>query len=198
MISGTRARYAFAACLLVSVVDLSIVDFVIGPWALGPEPAPSPRQAPAPVAAPATTSPATAAAATAASAAATAALAGRSAPRVVARFESDQPTASDEDLRALATAMIADPSGEILLEGHTDQRGDPDHNRALSLERARWAQNRLVELGVSASRIAVVGLGAERPLAKGDDDAAVASNRRVEVRWLASSPSPSPSPAGDR
>ena len=53
-----------------------------------------------------------------------------------------------------------------------------------SLERAKWAQNRLVELGVGASRIAVVGIGAERPRETGDGDAAVASNRRVEVRWI--------------
>jgi peptidoglycan-associated lipoprotein len=99
------------------------------------------------------------------------------------------PTANDEDLRALAAEMLADPTSEIMLEGHTDQRGDPVRNRALSLERATWAQAKLVELGVSATRIAVVGLGAERPLYTGDDDAAVASNRRVELRWLSSSPS---------
>jgi outer membrane protein OmpA-like peptidoglycan-associated protein len=186
MISGMTAKYVFAACLCASVLDLSLVNFVIGPAALRPEVASglvaeAPRPVDAPAAATATPTP------TPVENGQT--RASRMKTRVVARFESDQPTTDDRDLRALATAMIAEPNGEIVLEGHTDQRGDPARNRALSMERAMWAQNRLVELGVNASRIAVVGLGAERPLDKGDDDAAVASNRRVEVRWLSGSPS---------
>jgi hypothetical protein len=193
MISGTSARYVFAACLCASVVDLVVVDLVLGPLALAaepvpiaapttPTPTPIPTPTPTPVPAP-TVLPASVA------------RPARAHSRVVARFESDQPVGTDEELRAVATAMIADPTAEIVLEGHTDQRGDPDKNQTLSVERATWARNRLVELGVSASRIAVVGLGSERPLDKGDDDAAIANNRRVEVRWLSGSPS---AEAGDR
>jgi len=188
MISGMTAKYVFVACLCASVVDLGIVDFVIGPMVLRPAAAPGVPEGPRP---PERSTAAPVANATTNATANDAGLvrAGRARPRVVARFESDQPTANDADLRDLAAAMLADPSAEIVLEGHTDQRGDPERNRALSLERAAWAKNRLVELGVSASHIAIVGLGAERPLARGDDDAAIASNRRVEVRWLSGSPS---------
>jgi peptidoglycan-associated lipoprotein len=86
--------------------------------------------------------------------------------------------------------MKADPTTRIVLEGHADQYGDLSHNRTLSLDRAKWAQARLVELGVSAARIEVIAHGAERPIAEGDDDAAVASNRRVEFRWIPRSPAP--------
>ena len=205
MISGTAAKYVFAACLSASVVDLVVVDFVLGPLALGPEAPPTSAAIAAATEAggagtaaatglPTMTATALPTATATATDATDATDAGRprtvrARTRVVARFDSDQPIGSDDELRALATAMIADPYAEIVLEGHTDQRGDPDRNQSLSVERATWARNRLVELGVSASRIAVVGLGSERPLDKGDDDAAIANNRRVEVRWLTGSPS---------
>jgi peptidoglycan-associated lipoprotein len=185
MISGTSAKYVFAACLCASVVDLVVVDLVLAPLALAHDPAPPAATMTATAASTSTSTPTPIQIQTAGDAGRPA----RARSRVVARFDSDQPIGSDDELRAVATAMIADPTAEIVLEGHTDQRGDPDKNQTLSVERATWARNRLVELGVSASRIAVVGLGSERPLDKGDDDAATANNRRVEVRWLSGSPS---------
>jgi peptidoglycan-associated lipoprotein len=201
---GTHAaRYLFAACLCASTVDLIVVDCVIGPMALRTEPAsampissiaessaaPSRDDVPA-VKAATTTTLATANATTSTPSAAGEARGGPLAPQVVARFESEQPSASWEDLRPLAAAMTAEPTTRVVLEGHADQYGDPSHNRTLSLDRAKWAQARLVELGVSAARIEVIAHGAERPLAEGDDDAAVAINRRVEFRWIPRSPLP--------
>jgi len=107
---------------------------------------------------------------------------------VVARFDIDQPNASWDDLAFLAASMKADPRRRVVLEGHADRKGDRVYNRTLSFERARWAQGRLVELGVDARRIEVIAHGADRPLSDGPDDAAVASNRRVEARWLPSAP----------
>ena len=190
MRSGVAAKL-FAACLGCSLVDLAVLDFVVGPAALRDEKPAGDGQNDGGLVAPtgATTATATVDASREAPT--------RTAParRVVARFDSDQPSADDMELRALAASMLADPTSEIVLEGHTDQRGDPERNRMLSLERAKWAQARLVELGVSASRIAVVGVGAERPRETGDGDAAIASNRRVEVRWITGTP---PSENGDR
>ena len=204
MRSGVAAKL-FAACLGCSLVDLVVLDFVVGPEALredaadaqspGDEP---PRRrslaAEAGAAAAATSSVAVPArpASETHGGATPAPAAGR---RVVARFESDSPIADDTELRALAASMLADPTAEIVLEGHADQRGDPERNRMLSLDRAKWAQTRLVELGVSASRIAVVGVGAERPRETAEDDAAIANNRRVEVRWITGTP---PADDGDR
>lgn len=194
MISGGTARYVFYGCLAASVVDLILVDFAVGPLALRTEPASglvAEPPSPLPIVTPAAESNPAASAPRAAptDAALAAPSAKHPSPWVVARFDSEQLVARDNDLPALAAALRADPGAEIVLEGHADQRGEPARNRALSVERATWAQSRLVELGVSATRIAVVGIGAERPAAQGEDDAAVASNRRVEVRWLTGSPS---------
>ena len=211
MRSGVAAKL-FAACLGCSLVDLVVLDFVVGPEALRDEPTAGDAQSSSdepprrratlgilearsgaiptsPLPAPATAgSPTNGDVPTRTPAPG----GGR---RVVARFDSESPIADDTELRALAASMLADPTAEIVLEGHSDQRGDPERNRMLSLERAKWAQARLGELGVSASRIAVVGVGAERPREIGEDDAAVASNRRVEVRWITGTP---PSQDGDR
>jgi outer membrane protein OmpA-like peptidoglycan-associated protein len=200
MRSGVAAKL-FAACLCCSLVDLVALDFVVGPAALRDDVTANDAQTgPTAASTDATTSPTstltsptptpTAPPAAASGEPATRPASGR---RVVARFDSDSPIADDTDLRTLAASMLADPSAEIVLEGHTDQRGDPERNRMLSLERAKWAQTRLVELGVSSSRIAVVGVGAERP--RETDDAAIASNRRVEVRWITGTP---PAEIGDR
>jgi peptidoglycan-associated lipoprotein len=193
MRSGIAAKL-FAACLGCSLVDLVVLDFVVGPDALREDVTAADAQGavavPPPDASVQAVATATATATTADREATTRPGSGR---RVVARFESDSPIADDTELRALAVSMLADPSAEIVLEGHADQRGDPERNRMLSLERAKWAQTRLVELGVSASRIAVVGVGAERP--RETDDAAIASNRRVEVRWITGAP---PADNGDR
>lgn len=198
----------FAACLFCSVFDLVLVDIVVGPAALRPPDADAGALVvPTAIAMAITDAEATSAPSAASIDSAPARPSSPSPPaqplsppqrsgrRVVARFDSDQPSADDTELRKLAAAMLADPSAEIVLEGHTDQRGDPERNRMLSLERAKWAQNRLVELGVGASRIAVVGIGAERPRETGDGDAAIASNRRVEVRWISGTP---PAEDGDR
>lgn len=210
MRSGVAAKL-FAACLGCSLVDLVVLDFVVGPDALRDDPAATDTQShgdeaqrrrlaleipESGAAVPTSTLPSPTSTGSGTNgdvpARTRTPAVGR---RVVARFDSESPIADDTELRALAASMLADPTAEIVLEGHTDQRGDPERNRMLSLERAKWAQTRLVELGVSASRIAVVGVGAERPREIGEDDAAVASNRRVEVRWITGTP---PAEDGDR
>ena len=104
-------------------------------------------------------------------------------PTIVARFDSQAKEPADEDaIRTLARAMIEDHGSAIVLEGHSDTYGGDDYNHEISLARAVWVKNRLVELGVSTDRIETVGLGATRPL-HSDSDAQASVNRRVEVRW---------------
>ncbi len=105
-------------------------------------------------------------------------------PTIVARFDSQAKEPIDESaIRALATAMIEDHEAKIVLEGHSDTFGAETYNHEISLKRAEWVKNRLVELGVSPERIETVGLGATRPL-RYDEPDAQSVNRRVEVRWV--------------
>jgi outer membrane protein OmpA-like peptidoglycan-associated protein len=105
-------------------------------------------------------------------------------PTIVARFDSRSKEPTDESaIRALAAAMIEDHEVKIVLEGHSDQFGPDAVNHEISLKRAEWVKERLVQLGVSPERIETVGLGATRPL-RHDEPDAQSVNRRVEVRWV--------------
>jgi len=69
--------------------------------------------------------------------------------------------------------------GRVRLEGHCDR--SEKRTAPLSLERARAVQRFLVQKGVPAARMRVVGLAATRPLAKGEGEEARRQNRRVEL-----------------
>jgi outer membrane protein OmpA-like peptidoglycan-associated protein len=73
------------------------------------------------------------------------------------------------------------PSMQFRVEGHTDTTGSPETNRALSLARANSVRDYLVNQGVEAERISVVGLGPDQPVAGNDTSQGRARNRRVEI-----------------
>ncbi len=73
-------------------------------------------------------------------------------------------------------------SGRWIITGHTDESGGSEVNLKLSLERASFVSNHLMqEKGWSREGMEVSGLGSKEPL--GTD---AAQNRRVEVRWVRS------------
>jgi len=71
----------------------------------------------------------------------------------------------------------------LMLEGHSDDRGSVELNRALGLKRAVATKDYLVGHGMEASRIGIVTYGKERPAVligpSGDVEGARAQNRRV-------------------
>ena len=69
---------------------------------------------------------------------------------------------------------------QVEVQCHTDDRGDPVANRALSLRRCTVVKAYLVDRGIRADRITTVGVGPDQPLAQGDSAEARARNRRVE------------------
>lgn len=83
--------------------------------------------------------------------------------------------------RAVIAAVRRDPAVQVLVEGHADRRGSEARNQALSAARARAVATWLTERGAPQERLVVRGYGSRRPLATGDDDEALARNRRVEV-----------------
>ena len=76
--------------------------------------------------------------------------------------------------------MNALPGITVLVIGHADQRGDDVENFAISDERARAVVNYLLYLGISPTRLASRAAGESDLLAIGDDEAALALNRRTE------------------
>jgi outer membrane protein OmpA-like peptidoglycan-associated protein len=89
-----------------------------------------------------------------------------------------------KDLDQLAQIMRDKPSMKILLEGHTDKRGNAKKNQELSEERVAVTKDYLVKQGVVASNIQTKGWGDQKPLIVTQDVAEGKINRRVEVRIL--------------
>lgn len=66
------------------------------------------------------------------------------------------------DLKSLVKIMKENPSLEIELSSHTDQRGSARYNQSLANKRAQSAREYLMARGVEATRIVAVGYGESR------------------------------------
>lgn len=93
-----------------------------------------------------------------------------------------------DDSRAMLDAKLpllrANPNVRIRIAGHADERGSDEYNIALSQRRAASAKRYLVDQGIPADRIDVVGFGEERPAAMGTNEDAWARNRRDEFEII--------------
>jgi len=69
---------------------------------------------------------------------------------------------------------------KVRIEGHTDNKGKPDHNKDLSKRRALAVKAYLVKKGLDPNRLDTEGYGQEKPLEDNKTEAGRAKNRRVE------------------
>jgi len=100
-------------------------------------------------------------------------------------FEFDSFVVKDEYrpmLEAHAKALSANRSKRMMLEGHTDERGGREYNLALGQKRSEAVLRTLVLLGVQDGQLEAVSFGEERLAQPGNDEAAHAKNRRVELK----------------
>ena len=81
----------------------------------------------------------------------------------------------------IARLLEQNPALKLTIEGHTDNSGDPAHNKALSQQRANAVMGAMMAAGIAADRLTAVGLGDSKPLADNKDEAGRAKNRRVEL-----------------
>ena len=65
-------------------------------------------------------------------------------------------------LEAVAAYLKSNP-GKLVIEGHCDERGTAEYNRALGERRALAAREELSKLGIEASRISTISYGKDRP-----------------------------------
>ena len=106
-------------------------------------------------------------------------------------FELDRSEIHPDDLgkvEAVAGILAQDAQNKVMIEGHCDERGTEEYNRALGERRALSVRDALVGLGVSADRVRTMSLGEDRPADTGLDDAAFARNRRGEFVLLKPKP----------
>ncbi|MBS1505192.1 MAG: OmpA family protein [Bacteroidetes bacterium] len=84
-------------------------------------------------------------------------------------------------LDSLSAFLIAHPTLEVSVSGHTDNRGDERHNVMLSARRAEVVAHYLIGKGVSDEKIMFEGFGSSRPISENKTENGRSKNRRVEI-----------------
>ena len=67
-------------------------------------------------------------------------------------------------LDVLAAYLSSNPKAAVVIEGHADQRGTEEYNRALSERRAISIRDYLENLGVARDRMLTIGYGEDKPV----------------------------------
>ena len=102
-------------------------------------------------------------------------------------FEYDRSRIRSEErakLAAVAEHLKSNPTEALLIEGHCDERGTEEYNRALGERRALAAREYLASLGIQGERVRTVSYGEDKPAVDGHDESAWSKNRRGEFILL--------------
>lgn len=84
-------------------------------------------------------------------------------------------------LSEIADVLLRNPqAARVQVQGHTDNRGDPETNLALSQQRAEAVVQWLTQAGVGADRLEAKGYGDSRPIVPNLTPGNRARNRRVQ------------------
>ncbi|OGX90980.1 hypothetical protein BEN49_05730 [Hymenobacter coccineus] len=83
-------------------------------------------------------------------------------------------------LQQMVQIMNEYPDYSLSIAGHTDSKGDDNHNLELSYDRAASARTYMLSKGVPAERIEARGYGETKPIADNKTAAGQARNRRVD------------------
>jgi outer membrane protein OmpA-like peptidoglycan-associated protein len=81
----------------------------------------------------------------------------------------------------IAALLKSHPSLKVSIEGHTDNVGTPQSNKALSTQRAKSVMSAVAQKGIAVDRMIAVGWGQEKPIADNRSEDGKAKNRRVEI-----------------
>lgn len=94
---------------------------------------------------------------------------------------SDQLTAQSVTIvEELAEILKGYPNYKVDIAGHTDSQGADKKNLLLSERRANRCMEKLIELGIEATRLTAKGFGERKPIATNKTADGKAKNRRVE------------------
>ena len=96
-------------------------------------------------------------------------------------FDSSVVKASEKPhVAAVADYLKANNANAVKIDGHCDERGTEEYNRALGERRALALRETLVALGIDAGRVDTATFGKDRPIDPGHDESAWKKNRRGE------------------
>ena len=86
---------------------------------------------------------------------------------------------AQEILKRKAAWLMKHPDLNVLVEGHTDERGSKEYNFALGDLRAGAVKSFLIRQGIESPRLIAVSYGNERPIDTGKTEKGREKNRRV-------------------
>ena len=85
-------------------------------------------------------------------------------------------------LTKVQNAIKIFPQKHILIEGHTDSRGNPQTNKRLSEDRAQAVREYLIaNMGKDREEITSIGYGSAKPVASNETSDGRALNRRIDI-----------------
>lgn len=87
-------------------------------------------------------------------------------------------------LETVANEMKNLAGRALRIEGHCDERGTEEYNRALGERRALAIREKLASLGMSPDMIVTISFGEDQPTDPGHDESAWSKNRRGEIILL--------------
>lgn len=98
-------------------------------------------------------------------------------------FDLDKAIVKGEDMgkvQTVAAFLKANPTHDVLVEGHCDERGTESYNLSLGDRRALAVREALIGAGAPAERVHTISYGESRPADSANNNAAYAKNRRGE------------------
>jgi Outer membrane protein and related peptidoglycan-associated (lipo)proteins len=98
-------------------------------------------------------------------------------------FDFDKTTLKNEsftELNKVVDFLKQNPSVEIEISGHTDNKGSDDYNQTLSQGRSEAVVDYVISQGIDSYRLTAHGYGEGKPIDTNDSEDGRANNRRVE------------------
>jgi peptidoglycan-associated lipoprotein len=85
------------------------------------------------------------------------------------------------DSTELRDIIVQYPNYKLTIEGHCDERGSEEYNRALGDARAQAAKDYLAGVGIPSTQLAVVSYGKDKPVCDEHNEACWQKNRRIHI-----------------
>jgi outer membrane protein OmpA-like peptidoglycan-associated protein len=84
------------------------------------------------------------------------------------------------ELNKVVDFLKQNPSVEVEIAGHTDNKGSDDYNSNLSQGRSQAVVDYIISQGIESHRLTPHGYGESKPIDTNDNPEGQANNRRVE------------------
>jgi predicted outer membrane repeat protein len=104
--------------------------------------------------------------------------------RLLFNFATDKYHLSQSDkerIRKIAEEIAELAYSRVIVEGHTDNTGSFEHNKELSLKRAKSVRDEFIKQGIDKDKIEHKGFSYTKPIDTNKTAAGKAANRRTEV-----------------